>query len=65
MKNANLGLLVAIVLAVAGCWIADWEVDDGEAFWIVMVSFWSGFAVMTVLEDHFPSERPPARRRSR
>jgi cytochrome bd-type quinol oxidase subunit 2 len=63
MKNANLGLLVAVVLVVAGCWLAGWKVDDREAFWIVMVSFWSGFAVMTVLEDHFPTKLPPARRR--
>jgi hypothetical protein len=65
MRNANIGILVSGVLVIVGCWLAGWEVDDSEAFWIVMVSFWSGFAVLMVLEDRFPTKRPPARRRSR
>jgi len=63
MRNANVGIVVSGVLAIAGCWLAGWEVDDGEAFWIVMTAFWSGFAVMTMLEDRFPTKPPPARRR--
>jgi hypothetical protein len=58
MRNANLGILVFAVLATAGCWLAGWEVDDTEAFWIVTISFSAGLGALTMLEIRFPTKRP-------
>lgn len=65
MRNPNLALLLSTALMLGGCWIAGWDVDEDEAFWIVMVSFWSGFALLMFLDDRFPDEGLLAARRRR
>jgi hypothetical protein len=58
MKNANLGLLVSTVVAVLGCWIYGWDIDDGNALPIVASSFGSGLLALNLLESRFPTKLP-------
>jgi UDP-N-acetylmuramyl pentapeptide phosphotransferase/UDP-N-acetylglucosamine-1-phosphate transferase len=64
MRNPNIGIAVSATMMLVGCWLAGWDVDENEAFWIVFVPFFSGLALLMWLDDRFPSD-PRSRARHR
>lgn len=51
LRNPNIGIVVAGLVMLVGCWLAGWELSDGAAAAIVTAAFAAGLGTLLVLDD--------------
>jgi hypothetical protein len=51
VRNANIGVAVGCFLLLLGCWLAGWDVDDGEGSVIMVVVFVGAIGVTLALGE--------------